>query len=176
MNLKELQDFIKALAKSGVSELELETADLKLKMTTSIKEEARQAETVVQHVAYPQAFAGMTQVPLPQVPQTTVPPATVSQTVAETTKTETPKETENPNKYVTIKAPMVGTFYRKPSPEKPPFVQVGETFKTGDVICIIEAMKLFNEIEAEISGKIVKVLAEDMSPVEFDQPLFLVEP
>jgi acetyl-CoA carboxylase biotin carboxyl carrier protein len=79
-------------------------------------------------------------------------------------------------KYVTIKSPMIGTFYRKPSPDKPMFVEVGNTIQKGDVLCVVEAMKLFNEIEAEITGKIVKILVDDMSPVEFDQPLFLVDP
>jgi len=79
-------------------------------------------------------------------------------------------------KYITVKSPIIGTFYRKPSPDKPMFVEVGSTIKTGDVLCVIEAMKLFNEIESEVSGKIVKVLVDDSSPVEFDQPLFLVDP
>jgi acetyl-CoA carboxylase biotin carboxyl carrier protein len=80
------------------------------------------------------------------------------------------------SKYVVIKSPMIGTFYRKPAPDKPMFVEVGTSIGKGDVLCVVEAMKLFNEIEAEISGKIVKILVDDMSPVEFDQPLFLVDP
>jgi acetyl-CoA carboxylase biotin carboxyl carrier protein len=80
------------------------------------------------------------------------------------------------SKYITIKSPMIGTFYRKPSPDKPMFVEVGNSIGKGDVLCVIEAMKLFNEIESEVSGKIVKILVDDMSPVEFDQPLFLVDP
>ena len=83
---------------------------------------------------------------------------------------------EDNSKFVTIKSPMIGTFYRKPSPDKAPFVEVGSTIGKGDVLCVVEAMKLFNEIEAEVSGKIVKILVDDMSPVEFDQPLFLVDP
>jgi acetyl-CoA carboxylase biotin carboxyl carrier protein len=84
--------------------------------------------------------------------------------------------TDDNSKYVTIKSPMIGTFYRKPSPDKSPFVEVGSSIGKGDVLCVIEAMKLFNEIEAEVTGKIVKILVDDMSPVEFDQPLFLVDP
>jgi acetyl-CoA carboxylase biotin carboxyl carrier protein len=87
-----------------------------------------------------------------------------------------PAASEDNSKYVTIKSPMIGTFYRKPSPDKPAFIEVGSAIAKGDVLCVVEAMKLFNEIEAEISGKIVKILVDDMSPVEFDQPLFLVDP
>ena len=87
-----------------------------------------------------------------------------------------PDAADENSKYVIIKSPMIGTFYRKPSPDKPMFVEVGSTIGKGDVLCVVEAMKLFNEIEAEISGKIVKILVDDMSPVEFDQPLFLVDP
>jgi acetyl-CoA carboxylase biotin carboxyl carrier protein len=90
---------------------------------------------------------------------------------------ETPKETKEENdKYITIKSPIIGTFYRRPSPDKAPFVKVGDEVNVGDTVCIIEAMKLFNEVESEISGKIVKILIDDASPVEFDQPLFLVDP
>ena len=85
-------------------------------------------------------------------------------------------ESEEDSKYITIKSPIIGTFYRKPSPDKPAFVEVGDTIAQGDVLCVIEAMKLFNDIESEVSGKIIKMLVEDSSPVEFDQPLFLVDP
>src|SRR5690606_9102698 len=91
------------------------------------------------------------------------------------TPTATPSSDDN-SKYVTIKSPIIGTFYRKPSPDKQPFVEVGSTIQKGDVLCVIEAMKLFNEIESEYAGKIVKILVDDMSPVEFDQPLFLIDP
>ena len=95
--------------------------------------------------------------------------------VAPQASTAAPASDEN-SKYITIKSPIIGTFYRKPSPDKPMFVEVGKTIKEGDVLCVIEAMKLFNEIESEVSGKIVKILVDDSSPVEFDQPLFLVDP
>jgi acetyl-CoA carboxylase biotin carboxyl carrier protein len=91
-------------------------------------------------------------------------------------KEETSKSEEENSKYITIKSPIIGTFYRKPSPDKPMFVEVGSSISEGDVLCVIEAMKLFNEIESEVTGKIVKILVEDASPVEFDQPLFLVDP
>ncbi|HAB28003.1 MAG TPA: acetyl-CoA carboxylase, biotin carboxyl carrier protein, partial [Xanthomarina gelatinilytica] len=101
-------------------------------------------------------------------------PAPAAQPAAAETTTAT--TTAEDSKYITIKSPIIGTLYRKPSPDKPVFVEVGQTIKEGDVLCIIEAMKLFNEIESEVSGKIVKVLVDDSSPVEFDQPLFLVDP
>ena len=96
--------------------------------------------------------------------------------VAETPVAPVATPSQDDSKYVTIKSPIIGTFYRKPSPDKPVFVEVGTDVKEGDVLCVIEAMKLFNEIESEVSGKIVKVLVDDSSPVEFDQPLFLVDP
>ena len=95
---------------------------------------------------------------------------------SETVATPTETKEEDNSKYITIKSPIIGTFYRKSSPDKPSFVEVGDTIKDGDVLCIIEAMKLFNEIESEVSGTIVKVLVDDTAPVEFDQPLFLVDP
>ena len=98
------------------------------------------------------------------------------ETPSETPKKTTSNDSDKESKYVTIKSPIIGTLYRKPSPEKPLFVEVGSTINVGDTVCIIEAMKLFNEIESEVSGTIVKVLIEDSSPVEFDQPLFLVDP
>lgn len=159
MNLNEIQDLIKFVAKSGVSEVEIEKDDFKI----VIKTNKNSSGTVIQ-----------TTVP---VVQQAVAPVAQSQVV--TVATETPKTNApatDDSKYVTIKSPMIGTFYRSPSPDKPSFVNVGDTIKKGDKICIIEAMKLFNEIEAEVSGKVVKVLTDDTKPVEYDQPLFLVEP
>src|SRR5690606_24346025 len=113
--------------------------------------------------------ASQPQIPLPSIEQASSPaaPATGGKETA---------PAEDDSKYITVKSPIIGTFYRRPSPDKPTFVEVGDTIKEGDVLCIIEAMKLFNEIESEVSGKIVKVLVDDSSPVEFDQPLFLVDP
>ncbi|MCL4163793.1 UNVERIFIED_CONTAM: hypothetical protein GTU68_001478 [Idotea baltica] len=108
----------------------------------------------------------MAPAPVAAVPQAAAPAAPAAVAAS---------EDEN-DKYITIKSPIIGTLYRKPSPDKPVFVEVGQTINEGDVLCIIEAMKLFNEIESEVSGKIVKVLVDDSSPVEFDQPLFLVDP
>ncbi len=170
MNYNELQDFIKAVAKSGATEVKIETEDLKL--TVKAPPKGKTTETIVQQVAVPvaQPAAPVAQAPVAQPAAPAPAPATASTPApAEETKEDT-------SNYIEIKSPMVGTFYRKPSPDKPPFVNVGDTIKPGDVICIVEAMKLFNEIEAEVSGKIVKVLVDDATPVEFDQPLFLVEP
>jgi acetyl-CoA carboxylase biotin carboxyl carrier protein len=157
MDLKEIQNLIKFVAKSGASEVKLEMDDIKITIKTGSDSET----TILQ------------QVPLQaQIPQAIAPVAasTSVQDVLPVT------ETEDDSKYITIKSPIIGTFYRKPAPDKPLFVEVGKTIAEGDVLCVIEAMKLFNEIESEVSGKIVKILVDDSSPVEFDQPLFLVDP
>jgi acetyl-CoA carboxylase biotin carboxyl carrier protein len=154
MNLNEIQDLIKFVSKSGVSEVEIERKDFKIIIKTDKKATAPQ----LYQAAVPQMMA-----------------APVAQPAAETPKAPAAPASEE-SKYITIKSPMIGTFYRQSSPDKPAFVNVGDSIKKGSVICIIEAMKLFNEIEAEVSGKIVKVLVDDSTPVEYDQPLFLVEP
>ena len=159
MDIKEIQSLIKFVARSGASEVKLEMEDIKI----TIKTGSESPETTIIQAAAPMA----------QAPQM-VAPAPVAQPA--TPAAATPAETEDDSKYVTVKSPIIGTFYRKPSPDKPMFVEVGSTINAGDTVCIIEAMKLFNEIESEVSGKIVKVLVDDMSPVEFDQPLFLVDP
>ncbi len=171
MELKELQDFIKVIAKSGATEVKIETGDLKLTIKTPPKGKAatHTETTVVQQIPVPAQMATMPQMPIaPQMP-------TMPQT-QQPFQQETKKEEEEASKYIEIKAPMVGTFYRKPAPDKPAYVNVGDEVTPGKVVCIIEAMKLFNEIEAEVSGKIVKILVDDASPVEFDQPLFLIDP
>ncbi len=158
MNLTEIQDLIKFVSKSGVSEVEIEQKDFKIVIKTDSKKPAT-VQQIIQAA------------PVASYPVNTV------QAVApanETPKAVAPTN-ENSN-LLTIKSPMIGTFYRSSSPDKPLFVNVGDTVKKGDTICIIEAMKLFNEIEAEFSGKIVKILVDNSSPVEYDQPLFLVEP
>ncbi|MCC9042367.1 acetyl-CoA carboxylase biotin carboxyl carrier protein [Myroides sp. M-43] len=160
MDIREIQNLIKFVAKSGATEVKLEMDDFKITIKTT---EAGNTETTyIQQVPVGSALA---QAPLAQ--QNVAPAAPVAATE--------PAQTED-SKYITVKSPIIGTFYRKPAPDKEPFAEVGKTIKTGDVVCVIEAMKLFNEIESEISGKIVKVLVDDASPVEFDQPLFLVDP
>jgi len=160
MDIKEIQNLIKFVAKSGATEVKLEMDDIKITIKTTTSE----GNATVENGGYIQQIpAAMPQAaPAPVVQAAETPAAPVA--------------SEDDSKYITVKSPIIGTFYRKPSPDKPTFVEVGSTIKTGDVLCVIEAMKLFNEIESEISGKIVKVLADDSSPVEFDQPLFLVDP
>jgi acetyl-CoA carboxylase biotin carboxyl carrier protein len=155
MDLKEIQNLIKFVANSGVAEVKLEMDDVKITIRTTL--EGNVSETYVQMPAQPALQQAV-------VPQQIAPVAVIPAPAAENTN------------YITIKSPIIGTFYRKPSPDKPMFVEVGSTIAKGNVLCVIEAMKLFNEIESEVSGKIVKILVDDMSPVEYDQPLFLVDP
>jgi acetyl-CoA carboxylase biotin carboxyl carrier protein len=156
MNLEDIQELIKFVAKSGATEVDLEFDGIKI----SIKSPAKKKRGEVEEVT---------------IIQQTAPVQTVAAPLAAPETTETLLAEEKSN-YITVKASMIGTFYRSSSPDKPPFVSVGDIIKEGDTICIIEAMKLFNEIESEVSGTIVKVLVDDSSPIEFDQPLFLVDP
>jgi acetyl-CoA carboxylase biotin carboxyl carrier protein len=161
MDIKEIQNLIKFVAKSGASEVKLEMDDIKITIKTG-GDDKGDAMTYVQQIP---------------VNAPVSPPAQVAVSQAQAPLASSPVVVEEENsKFVTIKSPIIGTFYRKPSPDKPVFVEVGKTIKEGDVLCVIEAMKLFNEIESEISGKIVKILVDDSSPVEYDQPLFLVDP
>ncbi|MFS4468989.1 acetyl-CoA carboxylase biotin carboxyl carrier protein [Maribacter sp. 2210JD10-5] len=164
MDIKEIQSLIKFVAKSGASEVKLETDDLKITIRTGA--------TGTSETTYVQS------IPMAQTPMAPVAPAPVAETPATSDSPATTADSgaDDDAKYITIKSPIIGTFYRKPSPDKPVFVEVGDTISAGDVLCVIEAMKLFNDIESEVSGKIVKVLVDDSSPVEFDQPLFLVDP
>jgi len=159
MDIKEIQNLIKFVAKSGASEVKLEMDDIKITIKTG-------GDDKVDGVTYVQQMPVAPQVSQQQ-PQTSVATSQVQSELG---------TSDDNSKYVTIKSPIIGTFYRKPSPDKPVFVEVGKSIKEGDVLCVIEAMKLFNEIESEISGKIVKILVDDSSPVEYDQPLFLVDP
>jgi len=161
MDLKDIQNLIKFVAKSGASEVKLETDDVKITIKTGSDE--KESTTFVQQVPV--------SAPVPQA----VAPVAAPAPAAPATADENSAASDDSN-YITVKSPIIGTLYRKPSPDKPVFVEVGQSIKEGDVLCIIEAMKLFNEIESEVSGKIVKVLVDDSSPVEFDQPLFLVDP
>ena len=158
MDIKEIQNLIKFVAKSGASEVKLEMEDIKI----TIKTGSEKTETTIVQAA---PMAGLPQVAAP-----------VAATPVVEISTPAPAATSDDSNYITVKSPIIGTFYRKPSPDKPNFVEVGSEISVGDTVCVIEAMKLFNEIESEVSGKIVKVLVDDSSPVEFDQPLFLVDP
>ena len=154
MDFKELQNFIKFVTKSGASEVSLETDNFKVTVKTS------GAEGVSYVTAAPAVMAAST----PAEPAASAPAAAA------------PVIEDEFANCVAIKSPMIGTFYLKPSPDKPAFKSVGDTVKAGETVCIIEAMKLFNEIESEVTGKIVKIVANDMTPVEYGQTLFLVEP
>lgn len=157
MDIKEIQSLIKFVAKSGASEVKLETDDIKITIRTGSLSSSE--PTYVQSMPMVQAAPVQTGAPAAPVAPTNEAAAA-----------------DDDAKYITIKSPIIGTFYRKSAPDKPLFVEVGDTISAGDVLCVIEAMKLFNDIESEVSGKIVKVLVDDSSPVEFDQPLFLVDP
>ncbi|TXI71074.1 MAG: acetyl-CoA carboxylase biotin carboxyl carrier protein [Flavobacterium sp.] len=159
MDIREIQNLIKFVAKSGATEVKLEMDDFKI----TIKTTAEGTESTTTYVQ---------QMPMQAAPQVAAPQVVATPAAA---SSAAPAADDN-SKYVTVKSPIIGTFYRKPAPDKPMFVEVGSTINKGDVLCVIEAMKLFNEIESEVAGKIVKVLVDDSSPVEFDQPLFLVDP
>ena len=183
MKATEIQDLIKFVSKSGVSEVNLETKDVKLtikndavkrKKTGSVEPQILQMP-VPQVVQQPVSAAPLAvPAPVAAAPAPAVPESTPASNSSNAEPAAEP--VEDTSKFVEIKSPMIGTFYRRPSPDKPNFVEVGTEVKKGDVICIIEAMKLFNEIEAEVSGKIVKALVDDSTPVEYDQPLFVIDP
>ena len=168
MNLNDIQELIKFVAKSGVSEVELETKEIKIIIKTPGNGNGKKngdAPVIIQ-AAVPVAA------PVIAAPAI----ETAIEAKAREVKKEAAAAASEEAKYITIKSPMIGTFYRSSGPDKAVFVNVGDEIKPGKVICIIEAMKLFNEIEADIAGKIVKVLVNDSTPVEYDQPLFLVDP
>lgn len=161
MDIKEIQNLIRFVAKSGASEVKLETEDFKITIRTGGVEDA------VHYAPMPVAQPVVTQAVAAPTPAPVAAPAATSAPAS---------SDEATGNQITIKSPMIGTFYRRPSPDKDVFAKVGDVIKPGDVVCIIEAMKLFNEIESEVSGKIVKVLVDDQTPVEYDQPLFIIEP
>ena len=156
MDFKQIQELIKIVNKSNLSEVSIEEKEFKITI--------RQKDEIIQTVAAAPVAAIPVAAPAP-VAQAAPPAAQAA-----------PKAADDTSKYIAIKSPMIGTFYRRPAPDKPLFAEVGDDVTPGKTVCIIEAMKLFNEIESEIKGKIVKVLVEDQSPVEYDQPLFLVDP
>jgi acetyl-CoA carboxylase biotin carboxyl carrier protein len=159
MTIKEVEELIRFVAKANVSEVEFETKEVKLIIKTN-----KAAERTVEYQMQPQVISQ---------------PAPAKQAAAPAMDSPSPKpppKIDSDANYITIKSPMIGTFYRSPGPDKPPFVNVGDKIEKGKVICVIEAMKLFNEIEGEISGTVVKVLINDASPVEYDQPLLLIDP
>ena len=165
MTLEEIQELIKFVAKSGATDVDLEIDNIKISIKSPAKKrrgEKTEEVTIIQQS-------------VPSTPLVAAPVQTQTPAAVQTEDAPKAAQEESSNN-ITIKSSMIGTFYRSSSPEKPSFVNVGDTIKEGDTICIIEAMKLFNEIESEISGTIVKVLVDDATPIEFDQPLFLVDP
>tara|TARA_Y100000385_G_scaffold3233_1_gene3530 strand:- start:1427 stop:1930 length:504 start_codon:yes stop_codon:yes gene_type:complete len=166
MDIKEIQELIKFVAKSGATEVNLEIDNVKISIKSPAKKGAVPETTIIQ------------QIPVAQGAPTVMPVAAAPAPAVEAPAAKAPAadKSSEEDKYITVKSPMIGTFYRKPSPDKETFVNIGDTIKPGDVLCVVEAMKLFNEIESEVSGKIVKVLVDDSTPVEYDQPLFLVDP
>jgi len=163
MDFKQIQELIKMINKSNIGEVTIEEKGFKITVKQKEEHITQLLSSTAVHSAPMQSIT-----PAPAAPALAAP----AQPSPEKTKTETPASSNT----ITIKSPMIGTFYRRSSPDKPSFVEVGSDIAPGQVVCIIEAMKLFNEIEAEVKGKIVKILVEDSSPVEYDQPLFLVEP
>lgn len=157
MNIKEIQQLIKFVAKSGVSEVKIESKDLKLSVKTGASGNM---------VTHSEPVMINTQPVVQNVPLESKTEPVSSHSV----------DTVEEDHLITIKSPIIGTFYRKPSPDKPNFIEIGDLISEGSVLCVVEAMKLFNEIESEYSGKIVKILIDDSSPVEFDQPLFVIDP
>ncbi|MCX6274009.1 MAG: acetyl-CoA carboxylase biotin carboxyl carrier protein [Bacteroidetes bacterium] len=161
MNLKDIEALIKFVQKTGVSEVSIEQTDLKI--------------TIKTHAAPQQVIQAS--LPAPVMAHAAPAPSAPAVATSVSVQAEAPKaKGSDESKYITVKSPMIGTFYRSSTPDKPVFVNVGDEIKQGKVLCIIEAMKLFNEIESEVTGKIVKVLADNSTPVEYDQPLFLVDP
>jgi acetyl-CoA carboxylase biotin carboxyl carrier protein len=158
MDIKDIQNLIKFVSKAEVSEVKYKTKDFEITIKT------------------PLAGSETNYMTSPAVYHTAPQQAPVAAPVATPSASSTEVAAEDDSKFITIKSPMIGTFYRKPSPDKDLFVNVGDEVKEGKVVCVIEAMKLFNQIESEVSGKIVKVLVDDATPVEYDQPLFLVDP
>lgn len=173
MEFQQIQELIKLLNDSNIGEFKLEQEDIKLSIRTK---HFFDTSLLNKLNAQPVNYA----TPVTPLVQTSAPANPVVQTVAPAANVGTSKPTEGSaetsGKLITVKSPMIGTFYRSSSPDKPPYIKVGDEIAPGKVLCVIEAMKLFNEIEAEISGRIVKLLVDDAAPVEFDQPLFMVEP
>ena len=174
MKLTEIQDLIKFVARAGVTEVEIEQKDFKLTIKSEMpKGRGKKEEQVVQTIQVP---AAMPQAVVQAAPVAAAAPAPAPAAAPAPAPAPAPTPAEDTSNLIEVKSPTIGTFYRRPSPDKDVFAEVGDVIKPGDTVCVIEAMKLFNEIEAEVQGKIVKVLVDDNSPVEYDQPLFLIDP
>ncbi|MAZ55505.1 MAG: acetyl-CoA carboxylase, biotin carboxyl carrier protein [Flavobacteriales bacterium] len=174
MNIKQIQELIKFVAKSGATEVDLEMGDVKICIKSPPKGKINTESLGGNVFLPPVAQPPVAQPPVAQPP--VAQPPVAQPPVTEPITNDSVSRSNESNEYITVKSPIIGTFYRKPAPDKDTFVNVGDKINVGSVVGIVEAMKLFNEIESEISGTIVKVLVDDMSPVEYDQPLFLVDP
>ena len=181
MDFKEIQELVKLINKSNLTEFKIKDGGFELSIRTDKYEKLKQQQQAAPPVQVPAQQAPIIQMP-PVQPSYSASPSTTSASPQSSPQSEpeveapTEKKKEEGGKYIEVRSPIVGTFYRSSSPEKPPYVKVGDVIEVGQVVCIVEAMKLFNEIESEIGGKIVKVMVEDAQPVEYDQVLFLVEP
>ena len=185
MKQTEIHDLIKFVAKAGVTEVEIEHKDFKITIKSEMPKKGKKGsdEPIIQQIQVPVATPLMqaasvaaAPAPAPVPAQATVAPAAPPVSPPPAAEAPAAPAADDTSNFIEVKSPMIGTFYRRPSPDKDPFKDVGDSIKEGDIVCVIEAMKLFNEIESEVSGKIVKFLVEDNSPVEYDQPLFLVDP
>ena len=187
MKQTEIHDLIKFVAKAGVTEVEIEHKDFKITIKSEMPKKGKKGsdEPIIQQIQVPVATPVVQATPVaaaPAAPAATpsapVVPAVPAASAAPAPAAEAPAApvADDTSNFIEVKSPMIGTFYRRPSPDKDPFKDVGDSIKEGDIVCVIEAMKLFNEIESEVRGKIVKFLVEDNSPVEYDQPLFFVDP
>jgi len=176
MKIEDIQDLIKFVSKSGVSEVEIEDKDFKINIKTPPFKRGKGNTTQEPQQVVTQMIPAQ-QMPMQAQPQQPMQQAAPQQQAAPSQGgTEEKADKDEEANYIEVKSPMIGTFYRKSAPDKPEFVKVGDTVAKGDTLCVIEAMKLFNEIDSEVSGKVVKVLVDDTTPVEYDQALFLIDP
>ncbi len=174
MNFKEVQELIKLINKSNLTEFKMEDGDFKVSIRTKKYGRQRNQLPTQQIVSVPASS-----MPVQQLVNAPVPASMTAKNEASASDNQSQQEAaanEDSSNYIEVKSPIVGTFYRAPSPDKPPYLKVGDTIEVGSVVCIVEAMKLFNEIESEVAGKVVKIMIEDASPVEYDQVLYLVDP
>ncbi len=177
MDINQIQELIRLVSKSKIAEFILKEGDFKIIIRNQLPGAEQSSSPSASVVAFPPPVVTLPgAAPTLPPPAPAAPPAPAPSAAPASASEAPPPEAAPAGNWLTIKSPMVGTFYRSPGPDKPPFVKVGDTVDVGTKVCIIEAMKLFNEIESEVKGKIAKVLVEDASPVEYDQPLFLVEP
>ena len=180
MKQTEIHDLIKFVAKAGVTEVEIEHKDFKITIKSEMPKKGKKGsdEPIIQQIQVPVATPVMQAAPVAAAPSPAPAAPSPAAPAAPSPAAEAPAApaADDTSNFIEVKSPMIGTFYRRPSPDKDPFKDVGDNIKEGEIVCVIEAMKLFNEIESEVNGKIVKFLVEDNSPVEYDQPLFLVDP